>query len=608
MEYRAGGIERLQLVLYVECGEDILRVPDRQMAGVRVIWRAIFIRRDDIRVEHFVVLCKAVGCGFCRSSLQIVEISVLLLIVAQPLPHMVQYVFGKRLRLRVGQIFPEPFRVQPRLIHADKTDRRKMILKRAEIASGIGVEPTLHQLRDDHALRLERTRGDVHQPVEPPVEIRLAFGKIRDPRQVDRHNADRTGRLAGAEEAAGFFAQLPQIKPQAAAHRAHVVRLHVRVDIVGEIRRAVFGRHFKQKLVVFRVSPVKILGDGIGRDGVLEAAPVCIALDHQLNECPVDHVHFLLALAVGERLLLPADDGRKVCHILRHRPVERDVGKRRLRTPARRRIDAVDERLHALLDLTLRQFIHADEGREIGVKRGKGLRACPLVLHDAEEVYHLVAERGQMGGGSGADFPRHAAKPLLNELPEAPSRAVAGEHAEVVQMQLRVPVRLRDLRVVDLAQPVVCRDRAGVGQDQAADGIRDRGILLHAPVVDPEIIVHQLLIIEQGAADVAQLFPLLAVENVGLCHIRIARFAQNALHTVLNILDRDQIMSDLRLKFRRDTQSQQLDHARMLLPANGLKGSCDGIANLGNVKFCDASVSFCYPVHSWSSCSLCAIV
>ena len=537
MEYRAGGIERLQFILYIERGEDILCVPDRQMAGVRVIRRAVFIRRDDIRVEHFVVLCKAVGCRFCRSSLQIVEISVLLLIVAQPLPHMVQYVFGKRLRLRVGQIFPEPFRVQPRLIHADKADRRKMILKRAEIASGIGVEPTLHQLRDDHALRLERTRGDVHQLVEPPVEIRLAFGKIRDPRQVDRHNADRTGRLAGAEEAAGFFAQLPQIKPQAAAHRAHVVWLHVGVDVVGEIRRAVFGSHFKQKLVVFRVSPVKILGDGVGRDGILEAASVCIALDHQLDEGFVHHVHFLLALAVGERLLLPADDGRKVCHILRHRPVERDVGKRCLRTPARRRIDTVDERLHALLDLTLRQFIHADEGREIGVKRGKCLRACPLILHDAEEVHHLVAERGKVGRRRGTDLSRYAAKPLLDELPEAPSSTVAGEHAEVVQVQLCIPMRLCDLRVINFAQPVIRRDRAGVGQDQAADGIRDRGILLHAPVVDPEIIVHQLLIIEQGASDVAQLFPLLAVENVGLCHIRIARFAQNALDAVLNIFD-----------------------------------------------------------------------
>ena len=213
-----------------------------------------------------------------------------------------------------------------------------------------------------------------------------------------------------------------------------------------------------------------------------------------------------------------------------------------------------------------------------------------------------------MGGGSGADFPRHAAKPLLDELPEAPSRAVAGEHAEVVQVQLCIPMRLCDLRVVNFAQPVIRCDRAGVGQDQAADGIRDRGILLHAPVVDPEIIVYQLLIIEQGASDVAQLFPLLTVENVGLCHIRIARFAQNALDAVLNIFDRDQLIPDLRLKLRRDTQSQQLDHARMLLPANGLKGSCDGIADFGNVKFCDASVSFCYPVHSWSSCSLCAIV
>ena len=208
-----------------------------------------------------------------------------------------------------------------------------------------------------------------------------------------------------------------------------------------------------------------------------------------------------------------------------------------MRTPARRRIDAVDERLHALLDLALRKIVHADERREIGVKRGKRLRARPLVLHDAEEVYHLVAERGKMRGRGGADLPRNTAEPLFNELLEAPSGAVAGEHAEVVQVQLRVPVRLRDLRVINFAQPVIRRDRAGVGQDQAADGIRDRGILLHAPVVDPEIIVHQLLIIEQGASDVAQLFPLLAVENVGLCHIRIARFAQNALDAVLNIFD-----------------------------------------------------------------------
>ena len=199
---------------------------------------------------------------------------------------------------------------------------------------------------------------------------------------------------------------------------------------------------------------------------------------------------------------------------------------------------------------------------------------------------------------SGADLSRHAAKPLLYELPEAPSSTVAGEHAQIMQMQIRVPVRLRDLCIVDLAQPVVGCDGAGVGEDQAADGICDRGVLLHAPVVDPEIIVHQLLIIEQGASDVAQLFPLLAVQNVGLGHIRIARFAQNALDAVLNIFHRNQIVLDLRLKFRRDTQRQHLDHTGVMISAHCLKCLCDRIADLGNVKFRNASVSLCYPIHN----------
>ena len=196
-----------------------------------------------------------------------------------------------------------------------------MVLEAAEIALGIGIESALKQLCDDSALCLERPRGNVHQLVKTLVEVCFILCKIRDPRQIDRHNADRTGRLAGAEEAAGFFAQLPQIEPQAAAHRAHVIRLHVGVNVVGEIRRAVFGGHLKQESVVFCVAPVKILGDGVGRDGVLEAASVCVAFDHQLNEGLVHHVHFFLAFAIGKRLLAAADDGRKICHVLWNRPV-----------------------------------------------------------------------------------------------------------------------------------------------------------------------------------------------------------------------------------------------------------------------------------------------
>ena len=46
---------------------------------------------------------------------------------------------------------------------------------------------------------------------------------------------------------------------------------------------------------------------------------------------------------------------------------------------------------------------------------------------------------------------------------------------------------------------------------------------------------------------------------------------------------------------RRDTQAaarSRSDAAAGQRP----QGSCDGIADLGNVKFCDTSVSFCYPV------------
>ena len=53
MEYRAGGIERLQFILYIERGEDILGVSDRQMAGVCIIRRAVFVRRNDIRDRAF---------------------------------------------------------------------------------------------------------------------------------------------------------------------------------------------------------------------------------------------------------------------------------------------------------------------------------------------------------------------------------------------------------------------------------------------------------------------------------------------------------------------------------------------------------------------------
>ncbi len=356
MEHGAGGIKRLQIVLLIERLENIGGVADRQIGGIRVIRRfAVFGRRDDVGIPLHVVLGKTVGGGFRGRCLKVVEIAVLLLIVGETFAHVVQHVFRELVRFRVRQVFPNPLRVQAGFVHADQADGGEMVVKVAEVALRVGVKPFFQQAGDDFALDLERTRGDIHHPVETGIKIFFIFRKIGDARHVDRHDADGTGAFAAAEETAGFFAQLAQVKAQAAAHAAHVARLHVAVDVVGEVRRAVFRCHFKQQFVVFGVGPVEILRDGIGRNRVLEAAPVGVALDHGFDEGLVDHVHFFFAVFVFEIHLLAAHDGRQFRKVVRHRPVQRDVGERGLRAPAARRVHAVDERLDAVFDFVSRR-------------------------------------------------------------------------------------------------------------------------------------------------------------------------------------------------------------------------------------------------------------
>ena len=491
----------------------------------------------------------------------------------------------------------QPAGVEARLVHADETDRGEVVLKGAEIVLRVGIKPGVEELGDNGALGLERAGRDVHHVVEPLIELVLGLGEIGDARHVDRHDADRAGALAGAEEAAGFLAQLAQIQPQTAAHRAHVARLHVGVDVVGEVRRAVLGGHLEEKAVVLGLAPVKILGDGVGRDRVLEAAAVGVALGHDLDERLVHHVHFLLAVAVGEVLLLAADDRGQIAQVGRNGPVERDVGERRLRAPAGRRVHAEDERLDALLDFLLRELVHAHERREIGVERGKGLRARPFVLHDAEEVDHLVAQRAQMARRGGVDLARNA-ETLLDELLQTPAGAVAGEHAQIVQMQIAVAVGVGDLFVVHLAQPVVGGDRAGVRENETADGVGDGGVFLHTPVVDLEIVIDGLLIVEYRVAHGAEILVLLAVENVRLGNVLVAAAGEDALNAVLDILDVDELVGDLRLEIRRDHNGQKIDDALVIIGFGGVKRLFHRVGDLADLKVNDPAVALHNPVHS----------
>ena len=255
------------------------------------------------------MLCESVSRGLSRCCLQVVQVAVLLLIIGEALTHVVQDIAGETLCALIGEISAKPVGVQTDFIHTDQSDGREVVIKCSEISLCVRIQPLFEQLGDDRALRLQAAGSEIHQDVESVVEILFILCEVCDSRHVDRYNADGTCRFAGAEETAGFLSELAEIEAETAAHRAHVARLHIGVDIVGEVRCAVLGGHLEQQTVILGVTPVEVAGDGIGRNRILESASVVVAFNHDFNEGLVDHIHFFLAVAVCEIHMTSAHDG-----------------------------------------------------------------------------------------------------------------------------------------------------------------------------------------------------------------------------------------------------------------------------------------------------------
>ena len=148
----------------------------------------------------------------------------------------------------------------------------------------------------------------------------------------------------------------------------------------------------------------------------MESASVCISFDHRLDKGTVDHIHLFFAVFIAEVLRLAAHDRRKLGKVSRNRPVQCDVGEWCLRTPAARCIYAVYKRFDAFLDFQIVQIVHFDKRCQIRVKRRKCLCSCPFILHDAEEIDHLIAKYGQMFGRCRCDLALNAAKSLCDQL------------------------------------------------------------------------------------------------------------------------------------------------------------------------------------------------
>ena len=167
-------------------------------------------------------------------------------------------------------------------------------------------------------------------------------------------------------------------------------------------------------------------------------------------------------------------------------------------------------------------------------------------------------------------------------------------------MDVRVPVGLGDLVVIDLRQPVIGGHRPGVTEDQSSYGVGDGGILLDPPVFHLHVAVDDLLIVQDGGLHIAHFFPLLPIQDVGFRHIPVPALDQHVFHGILDLFHLDPVLPDLFLEIRRHPQRQHLQHIPTVVFLFRLKGLADGVRYFGELKFRHRSVPFFYLKHDLS--------
>jgi len=102
-----------------------------------------------------------------------------------------------------------------------------------------------------------------------------------------------------------------------------------------------------------------------------------------------------------------------VAQIFRAYPVKGKVGKRRLRSPAGRNVQVVNQFLKGLFNLFIAQIVRPDVGRQVGVDRRKSLCAGPLVLQRAHKIDHLADSCRQVFGRAGLGFAGNAVETFV---------------------------------------------------------------------------------------------------------------------------------------------------------------------------------------------------
>ena len=151
---------------------------------------------------------------------------------------------------------------------------------------------------------------------------------------------------------------------------------------------------------------------------------------------------------------------RNILEIFRYSPVQRNIAERSLCAPATRDINAEDKRLNRLLHLVIREMFHLHIRRQIGVEARECLCACPFILQNAKEIYHLITKRHEVLRRSRRNFPRNTADAIFNDIQQIPSRTIPGQIPEIMNVYRTRAIHRCDLRIDSIvgAQPVFLRN------------------------------------------------------------------------------------------------------------------------------------------------------
>jgi len=115
------------------------------------------------------------------------------------------------------------------------------------------------------------------------------------------------------------------------------------------------------------------------------------------------------------------------------------------------------------------------------------------------------------------------------------------------------------------------------------------------------VLIYRILIVDHGILHVADLFTLLTVENIAFRYIGISCLNQNILNTVLNHLNTDFSVLDLRLIVCGNLEREQIYNVIVILLLKCIKCFFNSNTDFAEIKINFFTVSFYNLIHYYGS-------